>query len=84
MSGKLADILNSASGRCGRFLRQLSSVPGRFRTSQRGNVVVLTGLALPILIGFTGLAVEVNYWYLEKRKMQEAVDSAAIAAACPG
>ncbi len=81
MSGKLADILNPASGRCGRFLRQLSNVPGQFRTSQRGNVVVLTGLALPILIGFTGLAVEVNYWYLEKRKMQEAVDSAAIAAA---
>lgn len=81
MSGKLADFLDPASGRGRAFRRQISRIPRQFRTSQRGNVAVLAGLALPILIGFTGLAVEVNYWYLEKRKMQEAVDSAAIAAA---
>ena len=44
----------------------------------------MTALALPALIGGTGLGVEVSYWYLTQRSMQNAADSAAIAAATNG
>ncbi|MBF9235455.1 hypothetical protein I2H38_19000 [Microvirga sp. BT350] len=44
----------------------------------------MTALALPALIGATGLGVEVSYWYLSQRSMQNAADSAAIAAATNG
>ncbi|MET0531817.1 MAG: pilus assembly protein TadG-related protein, partial [Microvirga sp.] len=49
-----------------------------------GNVAVITALALPALIGATGLSVEVSYWYLTQRSMQNAADSAALAAATNG
>jgi Flp pilus assembly protein TadG len=48
---------------------------------RRGAVAVLSALSLPVLLGFAGLAIEVNYWYLEKRKLQEAADSGALAGA---
>ncbi len=50
----------------------------------RGNVMVLTALALPVLIGMTGLAIEGGNWYMTKRAMQNAADAAALAAATNG
>ncbi|ANY82578.1 hypothetical protein BB934_30350 (plasmid) [Microvirga ossetica] len=44
----------------------------------------MAALAMPVLIGVTGLGVEVSYWYLTQRSMQNAADSAAIAAATNG
>ena len=55
-----------------------------FVRDRSGNVAVITALALPALIGATGLSVEVSYWYLTQRSMQNAADSAAIAAATNG
>jgi Flp pilus assembly protein TadG len=52
-----------------------------FLDDRRGAVAVLSALSLPVLLGFAGLAIEVNYWYLEKRKLQEAADSGALAGA---
>ncbi|MBF0128478.1 MAG: pilus assembly protein [Alphaproteobacteria bacterium] len=48
---------------------------------RRGNIAVMTALALPVLIALAGVAVEIAYWYLNQRAMQNAADSAAIAAA---
>lgn len=64
--------------------RVVSWAPPRVREllgDNQGAIAVLSALALPVLLGFTGLAVEVNYWYLEKRKLQEAADSGALAGA---
>ena len=55
-----------------------------FVRDRSGNVAVITALALPALIGATGLSAEVSYWYLTQRSMQNAADSAAIAAATNG
>lgn len=52
---------------------------GRYLGDRRGASAVLFGLALPVLIGFLGLGVETSFWYLEKRKLQEAADSGALA-----
>lgn len=55
-----------------------------FHHDRNGSIAVMTALALPALIGVTGLGVEVSYWYLAQRSMQNAADSAAIAAATNG
>ena len=49
-----------------------------------GNVAVMTALALPVLLGAAGLGVETSYWYVTQRAMQNAADSAAVAAATIG
>jgi Flp pilus assembly protein TadG len=52
-----------------------------FAADQRGNIAVITALSLPVLLGGTGLGVEVSYWYYTQRNMQHAADSAVVAAA---
>jgi hypothetical protein len=51
----------------------------RLKRSQRGNVLVLTAAAMPLLIGSAGLATDTIQWALWKRDLQRAADSAAIA-----
>jgi len=53
-------------------------------SDQRGNVAVTMAFLLPPLIGGLGLGFEVANWYLITRAMQNAADSAAIAAASNG
>ena len=53
----------------------------QFRDDQRGVSIVAIGLCMPVLIGGIGLAAESSYWRLHQRAMQNAADSAAIAAA---
>jgi hypothetical protein len=46
-----------------------------------GSTVVILALALTVIIGFAGLGTEVASWYLIKRTMQGAADTAAATAA---
>lgn len=52
-----------------------------FRTSHRGQVLVLVVLALVVLIGCVALAVDVGMLWGVRRKMQTAADAAAVAGA---
>jgi Flp pilus assembly protein TadG len=58
------------------MLRLLKKV----RHNERGNVLILTAAAAPLLLGSAGLAVDTIQWTLWKRQLQRAADSAAIAA----
>jgi Flp pilus assembly protein TadG len=49
-----------------------------------GIIAVLTALALTVLIGIVGLALDVGMWYRSNRAMQNAADAAVIAAALNG
>src|SRR3954447_4520049 len=51
------------------------------RSCRKGAIAVVTAVALPLLLGFTSLGVEVGHWYLAERQMQGAADAAAISAA---
>jgi Flp pilus assembly protein TadG len=51
---------------------------------RRGNVTVLMAFMLPPLIGALALGFEVANWYLITRSMQNAADSAVVAAATNG
>ena len=51
------------------------------KKSQRGAVIVLFALLLPVLFGFMGLGIDVGLAYVEKGKVQDIADSAALAGA---
>ncbi len=46
-----------------------------------GGVFVYAAIAAPVLIGTAGLSVDIGLWYANKRLVQSAVDSAALAGA---
>lgn len=45
----------------------------------RGNTLMIAAIAIPVVIGCAGLAVDTIQWTLWKRQLQRAADSAAIA-----
>ena len=45
---------------------------------ERGNALMFTALAMPLLIGCAGLAVDTIKWVYTKRDLQAAVDAAAM------
>lgn len=55
-----------------------------FAGNRRGNVAILAAAAIPVLAGSLGFGAEVASWHAGKRSLQNAADSAAIAAATNG
>ena len=53
----------------------------RFRKDERGTIIIIFALSLPVVLGVVGLAVDVTNWYLSKREAQTAADAAALAGA---
>ncbi len=51
------------------------------KNSTGGNATLLVALGMPVLIGSSGLAVDVAQWYMWKQELQFAVDQAALAGA---
>ncbi|MEW6183995.1 MAG: TadE/TadG family type IV pilus assembly protein [Bacillota bacterium] len=47
--------------------------------NEKGSVVVLFAFALAVMIGFLGLTIDVGYGYLQKTKLQNALDAAVLA-----
>jgi len=45
-----------------------------------GSMYVLTAFAMPIIVGFGGMGLDVAMWYAEKRTTQSIADAAAVAA----
>ena len=56
----------------------------RIFDDDRGAVMVMFAAVSPIILGVAGLAVEASYWQLHQRAMQNAANSAAIAAGMEG
>lgn len=52
----------------------------RFLRSREGNIAIITGLLLPVLVGFCALATETAFWYYRDRDIQGAADIAAFTA----
>jgi len=53
----------------------------QLRGDERGASFVVTAIALTVLMGFSGLAVDLVMWQVAKRDMQGVADQAALAAA---
>ncbi len=52
-----------------------------FARNKLGSVLMMSGLMMPVLLGFAGLGLDVTIWYLAKRQIQTAADAGAISAA---
>ena len=63
------------------MLRTVGSLLRRASVDSRGNITILAAVAMPVVVGSLGLGAEVASWYGGKRALQNAADSAAIAAA---
>jgi Flp pilus assembly protein TadG len=68
-------------------MRNISSIQGRplpvmteLYRDRTGTTAVLTALAITVIAGFGGLAVDVGYWLSNQRSMQGAADEAAFSA----
>jgi Flp pilus assembly protein TadG len=67
--------------------RRLRTVLCKFRLAAkeiRGNIAVVTALISPVFIATMGVGAEGAYWYTLQRGMQNAADTAVIAAAANG
>src|ERR1051326_1283870 len=53
----------------------------RLVDDRRGVTAIMTALALTVLTGFAGLAIDVVYWMSNQRNLQGVVDQAAYSAA---
>jgi hypothetical protein len=53
----------------------------QFLRSREGNIAIISGFMLPVLVGFCGLATESAFWYYRHREMQGAADTAAFGGA---
>jgi hypothetical protein len=62
-------------------LYKKNMTPRSLRKDERGAMAVLIALLLPVLIGMVGIAVELGYWYSEKRELQTASDAGAVGGA---
>jgi len=52
-----------------------------FRRRERGQVLLLFAVAIPILLGMTGMAIDIGSYATERRDLQNAADAASLAAA---
>lgn len=60
----------------------VSGSGGRFQVrSERGQVVVLTVVAMVVILGMAAMAIDVGSWYQSQRREQAVVDAAALAGA---
>ena len=53
----------------------------KVKECEQGAMAVLVALALPVLIGLTGLAMDAGGWYVKVRTLQTAADAAALSGA---
>lgn len=51
------------------------------RSQESGSTIIIIALAMTALLGLTALVVDVGYLYIERSRLQNAADAAALAGA---
>ncbi len=70
--------------RCSVISKSIADHVRRLRADERGSVAIIMGVLIIPLVGGLALGFEVSNWYMITRGMQNAADTAAIAAATNG
>ena len=65
----------------GRSVRRLFQTVGALLRDKSAGPTLLVALALPVVAGAVGVGVDVSSWYIDKRKIQQMADAAALAGA---
>jgi hypothetical protein len=66
---------------CARCVHDLHCNGDKCDEPERGQILAIVAIAMMVLLGMAALTIDVGSWYVAKRKMQAAVDSAALAGA---
>ena len=53
----------------------------RLWKDKRGGVMIYTAIALPVLLGVSGMSVDIGSWYADRRAAQVVADAGALAGA---
>lgn len=65
-----------------KFIRQWSVVPvRRINSTERGSIAILVALGMTVLLASCAMVVDIGLIYVQKAKLQNAVDAAALAGA---
>ena len=59
------------------MVRRLAAILRSLVADERGNVLAMTAIGIPLLLGCAGLAVDTIQWVSAKRELQSAADAAA-------
>lgn len=59
---------------------KISAFFASLKRDQLGSMYILTAFALPVLVGFGGMGLDVAMWYAERRTTQNIADASAVAA----
>lgn len=59
-------------------MRKFTNFVHNLCTNERGNVLILMGLSMPLLVGLAGLGTDTIQWTLMKQQLQRSADSAAL------
>ncbi|NQU59494.1 MAG: pilus assembly protein [Rhodospirillales bacterium] len=78
MKNALQKIKPSLAPGCGPG-RELGALLKSLRCDQRGAILILFALMMPVLLGVIGMGVEVGFWFSKHRDLQSAADAAALA-----
>jgi Flp pilus assembly protein TadG len=70
---------NKTAGRG--WFRSIAHCLGAIRADRAGGVTIFIALSMPAIVGFAGIGTEAANWYLTRRTMQGAADTAASALA---
>ncbi len=61
--------------------RNFRAFVSRIKANQKGNVLLMTAAAVPVILGSAGIGTDVVQWMNWKRQLQQAADSSALAGA---
>ncbi len=61
-------------------IKSLMKLGSALRHDTRGGTAIVIGLAMPVVIGALGIALDTGLWYMEKRKLQQQADTASLGA----
>jgi len=50
----------------------------RFFQSERAGTMTMTAIIIPVLLGFSGVGLDLTHWYMQKRTVQSLADMSAI------
>ncbi|WCL55064.1 pilus assembly protein TadG-related protein [Gimibacter soli] len=50
----------------------------KFLQADSGGTLTMTAIMMPLILGFAGLGLDLSYWYMERRQVQNLADMAAI------
>ncbi|MGQ0441828.1 MAG: pilus assembly protein TadG-related protein, partial [Methylophilaceae bacterium] len=59
---------------------EIVASPACRQTNQQGAVAIIVAIAIPVLIGFMGLALDLGKLYVAKTELQNGADACALAA----